>query len=392
MGVKVLNYCRRMINPEDKMADTVKPLSVIIIGCGRVAVKHLKAISKLKGLKLAAVVDTNEESAKRLLGSVKGFSDTPVYSDYHEAIDKVGPDITSVTVPSGLHYQIASYAMQHGSNLLLEKPMTMSAFEARDIYELARKTGRKIAMGHIYRYFPIVGLVRDDIAKGVYGKVTHGNINVRWGHDEAYYGSAAWRGTWKSDGGALMNQTIHAIDLLVWLMGSEPVSAEAMISQRIRNIEAEDLGMAILRLENGALASVEGTTATFPSKHMADFTVFCEKGMISMGIDSNKPHIKIFSLDENGKVKKLNGKYIRRQFKEGGLFSYKCALNPHMGIYNDLYNAIVNDKQPVADAYAGYSSVDTMMGIYKAAKENRQVALPLTEDFSTVDMTGYFKN
>ena len=111
-----------------------------------------------------------------------------------------------------------------------------------------------------------------------------------------------------------------------------------------------------------------------------------------MGIDSNKPHIKIFSLDENGKVKKLNGKYIRRQFKEGGLFSYKCALNPHMGIYNDLYNAIVNDKQPVADAYAGYSSVDTMMGIYKAAKENRQVALPLSEDFSTVDMTGYFQN
>ena len=236
------------------------------------------------------------------------------------------------------------------------------------------KTGKKIAMGHIYRYFPIVGLVRDDIAKGVFGKVTHGNINVRWGHDESYYGSAAWRGTWKSDGGALMNQTIHAIDLLVWLMGSEPVSAEAMISQRLRNIEAEDLGMAVLRLENGALASVEGTTATFPSKHMADFTVFCEKGMISMGIDSNKPHIKIFSLDENGKVKKLNGKYIRRQFKEGGLFSYKCALNPHMGIYNDLYNAIVNDKQPVADAYAGYSSVDTMMGIYKSAKENRQVS------------------
>ena len=373
------------------MAETGKPLSVIIIGCGRVAVKHLKAISKLKGLKLAAVVDTNADSAERLLGSVKGFLNTPVYSDYKEAIDKVSPDITSVTVPSGLHYRIASYAMEHGSNLLLEKPMTMSAFEARDIYNLAQKTGKKIAMGHIYRYFPIVGLVRNDINNGVFGKVTHGNITVRWGHDESYYGSAAWRGTWKSDGGALMNQTIHAIDLLVWLMGSEPVSAEAMISQRLRNIEAEDLGMAVLRLENGSLASVEGTTATFPSKHMADFTVFCEKGMISMGIDSNKPHIRIFSLAENGKVKKLNGRYIRRQFKEGGMFSYKCALNPHMGIYKDLYDSIINDRQPVADAYAGYSSVDTMMGIYKSAKENRQISLPLTEDFSTVDMTGYFQ-
>ena len=374
------------------MAETGKPLSVIIIGCGRVAVKHLQAISKLNGLKLAAVVDTNEESAKRLQDSVKGFSNTPVYSDYKEAIDKIKPDITSVTVPSGLHYQIATYAMEHKSNLLLEKPMTMSAFEARDIYDLARKTGCKIAMGHIYRYFPIVGLIREDIAKGVFGKVTHGNINVRWGHDESYYGSAAWRGTWKSDGGALMNQTIHAIDLLVWLMGSEPVSAEAMISQRLRNIEAEDLGMAVLRLENGALASIEGTTATFPSKHMADFTVFCEKGMISMGIDSGKPHISIFSLDENGKTHKLNGKYIRRQFREGGMFSFKCALNPHMGIYKDLYDSITGGKQPVADAYAGYSSVDTMMGIYRSAKENRQVSLPLTEDFKTLDMTGYFQN
>jgi len=371
-------------------ASASAPLSVIIIGCGRVAEKHLKAISKLKNLELKAVVDVNPDSAKRLLGSVKGFAGTKFYNDYKTAIDEVKPSIVSVTVPSGLHFQIAKYAMEHGCNLLLEKPMTMSVSEAREIFELSQKTGLKLAMGHIYRYLPIVGLIREDIAAGKYGKVTHGTIYVRWGHGEDYYKSAAWRGTWKSDGGALMNQTIHAIDLLVWLMGSEPVSAEAMISQRLRNIEAEDLGMAILKLENGALASVEGTTATFPSKHMADFTVFCEKGMLSMGIDSNKPHIRIFSLDEKGRTHKLNGRYIRRQLKEGGLFAYKCALNPHMGIYNDLYNSIVNNTQPIADAYAGYSSVDTMMGIYKSAKENRQISLPLTEDFSTVDMTGYF--
>ena len=373
------------------MAESGKPLSVVIIGCGRVAVKHLKAISKLKGLTLAAVVDTNADSAKRLLGSVKGFINTPVFSDYKEAIDKVKPDITSVTVPSGLHYQIASYAMEHGSNLLLEKPMTMSAFEAREIYNLAQKTGKKIAMGHIYRYLPIVNILRQDIATGKFGKVTHGTINVRWGHGDDYYDSAAWRGTWKSDGGALMNQTIHAIDLLIWLMGSEPVEAQAMLAKRLRNIEAEDLGMATLRLENGALASIEGTTATFPSKHMAEFTVFCEKGMITMGLDSDIPHIAVFSLKANGKTKKLGGYYIRKQFKEGGLFSYKCALNPHMGIYKDLRDSINEDRQPLADAYAGVSSVDTMLGIYRSAKEKRPVELPLAENFSTSDMTGYFE-
>ena len=364
---------------------------VLIIGCGRVAVKHLKAISSLKELELAAVVDTNEESAKKLLGSVSGFASTKIYSDYKQAIEEIKPDITAVTVPSGLHYQIASFAMENGSNLLLEKPMTMSSAQSREIYDISRRTGRKIAMGHIYRYLPIVGLVRDDINNGRFGKVTHGSIYVRWGHGEDYYSSAAWRGTWKSDGGAMMNQTIHAIDLLVWLMGSEPVEAQAMLAKRLRNIEAEDLGMAILRLENGALASVEGTTSTLESKHDAEFSVFCENGSISMGLSSGKPHIGIFEKKANGKVKKLNGYYIRKQFKEGGIFSYKCALNPHLGIYKDLADSLTEDREPLADAYAGYSSVDTLMGIYRSAKLKQPVELRLKEDFSSVDMAGFFE-
>ena len=367
------------------------PLTVIIIGCGRVAEKHLKAISKLKGsLALAAVVDTNPESAKRLLNSVKGFANTKVYNDYKTAIEEVKPSIVSVTVPSGLHYQISKYAMEHGCNLLLEKPMTMSVSEAREIFELSQKTGLKIAMGHIYRYLPIVGLLRDDIAEGKFGKVTHGTIYVRWGHGEDYYNSAAWRGTWKSDGGALMNQSIHAIDLLVWLMGSEPEEASSMIAQRLRKIEAEDLGMAVLRLENGALAQIEGTTSTVPSKHTAEFSVFCENGQLTMGLDSGKPHLKIYGVKPDGKLKKLNGYYIRKQFKTGGMFSYKCALNPHLGIYKNLFDSIIENKNPIADAYSGFSSVDTLLGIYKSAKEGRPVKLPLTEDFTSTDMTGFF--
>ena len=369
---------------------TSGPLPVVLIGCGRVAEKHLKAISKLKGLELKAVVDVNPESAKRLLSSVKGLGNVKQYSDYKTAIDEIKPSIVSVTVPSGLHFQIAKYAMEHGSNLLLEKPMTMSVSEAREIFELSKKTGLKIAMGHIYRYLPIVGLVREDIAEGRYGKVTHGTIYVRWGHGEDYYSSAAWRGTWKSDGGALMNQTIHAIDLLVWLMGSEPEEAQAMIARRLRNIEAEDLGMAVLRLENGALAQIEGTTATIPSKHTAEFSVFCENGQLSMGLDSGKPHLNIFTVKPDGKLKKLNGYYIRKQFKEGGMFSYKCALNPHLGIYKDLHDSILEDKNPIADAYSGFSSVDTLLGIYKSAKEGRPVSLPLDDNFTSTDMTGFF--
>lgn len=360
---------------------------VIIIGCGRVASKHIKAIKKLgKDCELAALVDNNPDAPKRLLDSSGIKGDIKVFDDYKKAIDEIRPDIVAVTVPSGLHYSIAEYALEHGCNLLLEKPMTMSSAESRRIYELSGSTGRKIAMGHIYRYFPLVSLLQKDIAEGIYGKVTHGTIFVRWGHQDDYYLSAAWRGTWKSDGGALMNQTIHAIDLLVWLMGSKPVEAEAMLAKRLRNIEAEDLGMAILRMDDGSLASIEGTTATSDKDHSAMFTVFCEKGVISLGLRKGKPSLNI----RNGKGKKLNGRYIRRQLKVGGISSLLNALNPHTGIYKDFLEALDGDRQPLADAYSGYTSVDTLMGIYKSALTKQAVKLPLDDDFSSSDMEGFF--
>lgn len=360
----------------------MEKLKVLIIGCGRVAAKHLKAINKNSDkVRLAALVDVSEEAARRLDPNAEYFS------DYKTAIEKVKPDIVAVTVPSGLHYEIARFALESGCNLLLEKPMTMSSGESREIYELSQKTGLKIAMGHIYRYFPIVGLVHDDIASGKFGKVTHGTISVRWGHGDDYYGSAAWRGTWKSDGGALMNQTIHAIDLLVWLMNCKPVEAVSMISQRRAKIEAEDLGMAVLKMEGGALASIEGTTCTSDKDKSAEFTVFCENASVSMGIRNKKPSLNIRTSDG----KKLNGFYIRKQIGKYGFGSLLSALNPHTAIYTDLIDSILNGRQPVADAYAGYTSVDNLMGIYKSAKTGAAVRLPLEDDFSSVDMTGYFE-
>ena len=357
-------------------------LKVIIIGCGRVAAKHLKAINKNnKRAELAALVDVSEEAATRLSPGTRYFK------DYKEAITEIKPDIVAVTVPSGLHFEIAKFALENGCNLLLEKPMTMSSDESRQIYELSLKTDRKIAMGHIYRYFPIVGLVHDDIKAGKYGKVTHGTISVRWGHGDDYYGSAAWRGTWKSDGGALMNQTIHAIDLLVWLMNCKPVEAVSMISQRRAKIEAEDLGMAVLKMDNGALAAIEGTTCTSDKDKSAEFTVFCEKASITMGIRNKKPSLMI----RTAEGKKLNGYYVRQQISRKGFGSLLSALNPHTAIYSDLIDSIDNDRQPVADAYSGYTSVDNLMGIYKSAKTGTKVKLPLEENFSSVDMTGYFE-
>lgn len=359
-----------------------------IIGCGRVATKHLKAISKLKDrVELVAVTDVNVEAAKKLL-TEKGFVGVKIYADFEEMLNEAKPDICAITVPSGLHNKIATICLNKGINILLEKPMTMSSFESKELYDLSVKTGKKVAMGHIYRYFPLVGIVRDDIANGCFGKITHGIINVRWGHGQDYYDSAAWRGTWKSDGGALMNQSIHAIDLLLWLMSSKATEVNSMLAKRLRNIEAEDVGMAIMKLDSGALAMLEGTTATLPNNKEAMFTIFGEKGSVSIGLRKGLPSLHIY----NEKGRNQNFKYIIKQIKNGGFKAFSYALNPHTGIYADLINAIDNDTNPIADAYSGYSSVDTLMGIYKSAKTGEKVSLPLTEDFKTLDMEGFFEN
>lgn len=366
-----------------------KKLSVLIIGCGRVSAKHIKAINKHKDkLYLVGLVDTNESFAKKTLNDYtdKEYSSkVSIYSDYQKAVLEKKPDIVAITVPSGLHYQIAEFCLNNNCNLLLEKPMAMSSSECKKLYELSEKMHCKIAMGHIYRYFPLVGLLKDDLKNGKFGKILYGTISVRWGHSQDYYNSSAWRGTWKSDGGALMNQSIHAIDLLIWLMSDESVSVQAMLAKRLLEIEAEDLGLAVIKLKSGALASIEGTTATLEDDKQASFNIYCEKGHVALGLNKGKPWLDI--TNENGK--KVNGHYILEQVKKYGVSSILSATNPHTAIYGNLANSIYNNESPIADDISGYTSVDTLLGIYKSARDGKRVNLPLEEDFNSMDMQGF---
>jgi len=378
----------------------IKPystLSYALIGCGRISVKHLKAVlKKNSGLSLTAIVDSNpdapgnllraaglsENTAKKLLASVK------LYTDYEEMLDEEKPEVVAITVPSGLHFRIAKAAILSGAHILLEKPMTMRSSEARELYELSESTGRKIAMGHIYRYFPIVGNLKKDIASGVFGTISHGSVVVRWGHDQAYYDQAAWRGTWKSDGGALMNQTVHALDLLCWLMDGTAVSASAMLARRFHSMEAEDVALGMLTLDNHTLCHVEGTTNTSIHDHEASFFINGTKGTLRVGLRKGKPFFDIRDADGHSK----NFYYLRKDINEKGLPGLLSLLNPHTGIYKDLVEAIHENRNPIADAKSGYTSVDMVLAMYESAKEKRVIALPLTADFSSEEMTGYFSS
>lgn len=372
-------------------------LTYALIGCGRVSVKHIKAVlKKNSGYRLVAIVDTNPEAPRNLLHGAglsdfqidRLFMNVKLYTDYEEMLAAEKPQVAAITVPSGLHYRIAKAALLSGSNILLEKPMTMRSSEARELYELSESTGLKIAMGHIYRYFPIVGNLQKDIAAGVFGDISHGSVIVRWGHDQAYYDQAAWRGTWKSDGGALMNQTVHALDLLCWLMNGSAVSAEAMIARRFHKMEAEDVALGMLTLGNGALCQIEGTTNTSGKDHEASFFINGSKGTLRVGLRKGKPFFDIRDSDGHRK----NFYYFRKDLKEKGLKGMLSLLNPHAGIYKDLSAAIHDNRNPIADARSGYTAVNMVLALYRSAKEGTRIGLPLSEDFTSEEMSGYFSS
>lgn len=370
-------------------------LSVALVGCGKISVKHLKAILKQKDhFRLCALVDPVEHAPAALLSAcgITGpnkdafLSDVKIYRDINRMLESVKPDVVSITVPSGMHYEMAKSAMLSGSHVFLEKPMTMKISEAAELVELSASTGRKIAMGHIYRYFPVIGLIQRDLHDGVFGMLSHGAVTVRWGHDQQYYDQAAWRGTWKFDGGALMNQTIHALDLMCFLMCSTPEYVTGLLAKRFRNIEAEDIGMAVIRMKNGSLCQVEGTTATSPGDHEASFFINGGNGSVRIGLRKGIPSLDI----RDSKGKSLKNKYIIEQIRTKGISSLLQAGNPHHAIYEDLYASILSGKEPIADANSGFESVAAVLAVYLSAKKNKVIRLPLEKDFSSEEMIGFF--
>lgn len=375
--------------------ESTPKLRVALVGCGRVGIKHLKAILKAKdALSLCALVDSDKRAPAALLEKIRAndrkaallLSEVKVFSSLDALLLAEHPDIIAITLPSGLHFDSARKALLSGCHVLLEKPMTLRTSEAKELFELSETTGKHIAMGHIYRYLPVMEQLHNDFAEGKWGKISHGSVIVRWGHDQSYYDQAVWRGTWKLDGGALMNQSIHALDLMCYLMNTVPVSAVAQLGKRFRTLEAEDVGIAALRMENGALCLLEGTTATHPGDHEASFYINAEFGSIRVGLRRGIP---FFDITDN-KRKKVTRKYYLRELKTKGVKGLLASGNPHFLIYMDLLNAIRSGSNPVADAYSGYKSVESMLAVYRSAKEHRQIDIPNHDDFSLEQMSGFF--
>ena len=248
-----------------------------LIGCGRISPNHIEA-AKNNNLNFVAMCDilpkTMEEKSDKF-----GLGDVRKYADYKEMLENETPELVAIATESGKHAQIALDCISAGCHVIIEKPIALSIADANAIIAAGKEKGVVVCANHQNRFNKSVQYMRKALEEGRFGRLSHGAAHVRWNRGKDYYKQAPWRGTWAQDGGCLMNQCIHNIDLLRWMMGDDIVEVMAYTDQiEHPYLEAEDLGMALVKFKNGSYGLIEGTTNVFPKNLEETLYIFGEKG------------------------------------------------------------------------------------------------------------------
>lgn len=351
-----------------------------LIGCGRIAVNHIKAMRN-NNLELVALCDIDLSHVRNLLDKTELKTEAPSYKNYKTML-KEHPEIELVAIAteSGTHAEIAIYCLERHINVIVEKPMAMSIKDADMMIKTSEKNGVKLCVCHQNRFNVAVQEMRKALENGRFGKLSHGSINVRWSRNKEYYDQAPWRGKWASDGGALMNQCIHGIDLLRWMMGDEIEEVFGQTRQQFHNyIEVEDVGVAVVKFKSGAIATIEGTVNVYPKNLEETLYLFGEKGTVKLGGTSCN-NIDFWEFSDE-KDSKKNG--LREE-------TSNVYGNGHTSLYADMIDAIKNQKKPYVDGYAGRNALELVLAIYKSQLTGKPVKFPLVS-FSTLEMARVFK-
>lgn len=357
-------------------------MNYALIGCGRISTNHMKAAVNNK-LNIVAVCDVIPEHMESILEKHELNQDASIkrYTDYKQMIEENQIDLVSIATESGIHAEIALYCIDHNIHVIIEKPMAMNIEDAEEIIRRSEEKHVKVSACHQNRFNIAVQEMRKAVEAGRFGQLSHGSIHVRWNRNEGYYTQAPWRGTWAQDGGALMNQCIHGIDLLRWMMGDEVVEVYGATRQQFHHyLEAEDIGMAVIKFKNGAVATIEGTTNVYPQNLEETLYLFGENGTVKLGGKSTN-NIDVWDFkDETEEDNKNKG------FEE---VTSNVYGNGHTSLFADVIDAIQSDRKPYVDAVAGRNALEMVLSIYKSQKTGQPVQLPL-KDFASTDMKGEF--
>ncbi len=340
-----------------------------LIGCGRIAVKHLQAAMDNK-LDIVALCDINAEQTASLLKTTCFPESVLQYTDYWKMLSE-HPEIELVAIAtdSGHHARIALDCIEKGVNVIIEKPMALSLTDANEIIQKSRAANVKVTVCHQNRFNLAAAKTKAALLENRLGKLSHGSVCVRWNRNEEYYRQADWRGKWETDGGCLFNQCIHGIDLFCWLIHDEVTEVYGTTAKRFHNcMEAEDLGMALMKFRNGCCATLEGTVNIYPQNLEETVYLFGEKGTVKLGGPSTN-RIEIWNLKEEPQ----NRGYTADACEE----ITDVYGNGHTRLYLDMIEAIETGKDPLITPEEARKAVEIILAIYQSSRDGKAVALPL---------------
>ena len=337
-----------------------------IVGCGHAARRHAEAIASLPGAVLPAACDIDP-------GVLESFTQLyPVrgYRDFGELLEKEKDlDVVIICTPSGLHAEMGIMAACSGKNVLVEKPLALTMADADRLIHACEKEGVRLSVVLPNRFRPAWRLLKLAVEGGKFGRLSHATATVRWNRDHAYYSRSAWRSKKDEGGGVLMNQAIHSIDVLRWIMGRVD-SVFAQTATRYRPIEAEDVGLAVLRFADGALGLIEAASTVYPRSLEETIAFFGERGTAVIG-GTGAGGIKTWAFND----------FIDREQ------AIRVCSGPdepsgqgHRAVLLDMMNALWHDRRPAVEGREGKKSLEVVLGLYHSTQTRRPVSLPLNLD------------
>ena len=346
----------------------MKKLKFAIIGCGRISYKHVEAISNNNDrCELVAVCDVVKEHAevrKKVFELKYPEANVKVYKDYQEMLKEEQIDVVTLATESGYHGEIALRCILAGKHIAIEKPMAMRLDEADAIIEAATNMQVVVTVCHQNRFNPAVQKMRHAREKGGFGKLVNCTARILWNRNEDYYKQAPWRGTWELDGGTLMNQCIHNIDLLRWMVGAEIDTVYAQCGTFLRPIEAEDFGAIIIRFKDGTIGLVEGSACVYPKNLEETLSLFGEKGTVCLGGMANN---KIETWNFEDQI--LSQEILEEE-------EVDCVYGTgHTPLFRNLIEAILEKKEPYVTAQDGRNAIEIILSAYESARTGMPIKI-----------------
>lgn len=349
-----------------------------IIGCGMIAEYHTKAINEIPGARVVAAFSRNAANGKKIADLAAAKGECIVFDDLDKMLAMPGLDVVCVCTPSGAHLDPAVKAARAGKHVVVEKPLEITLPRCDAIIKACSDAGVRLCTVFPSRFSPANQQLKSAIDSGRFGRLTLGDTYVKWWRTQQYYDSGGWRGTWDLDGGgALMNQAIHNVDLITWLMG-DVAAVQAMTATLVHErIEVEDTAVAALRFRNGALGVIEAATSAYPGL-LKRTEIHGEKGSARVEQDD----VTLWSFmtpqpedaDIQSRIVGASG------FNAGASDPRGITHAGHRDQLADFLHAMETGGRPLIDGAEGRKSVEIIRAIYESSRQGRAITLPFDDE------------